>query len=79
MPMNMRQEQRLQILLYDWPAAPESDEMANYIKKQRLPYPFVNSDEIMLKTIIRSSPGLMLIKKGIIMGKWSVRNLPTFS
>jgi uncharacterized membrane protein YphA (DoxX/SURF4 family) len=57
----------------------ESDEMANYIKKTKATYPFVNSDEIMLKTIIRSSPGLMLIKKGIIMGKWSVQNLPTFS
>lgn len=40
-------------------------------------YPFCNTDETTLKTIIRSNPGLVLLKKGVIVGKWSHNDLPT--
>ena len=40
-------------------------------------YPFCNTDETTLKTIIRSNPGLLLIKDGVITGKWSHNQLPT--
>jgi triosephosphate isomerase len=39
-------------------------------------YPFCNTDETTLKTIIRSNPGLMLIKNGSIIRKWSHNSLP---
>lgn len=39
-------------------------------------YEFANTDETTLKTIIRSSPGLMLIKEGDILRKWSHNILP---
>ena len=39
-------------------------------------YPFCFVDNITLKTMIRSNPGLMLLKKGVVYQKWSVRNLP---
>lgn len=39
-------------------------------------YPFCQMDDITLKTIIRSNPGLVLIKKGVILNKWSDNQLP---
>ena len=39
-------------------------------------YPFCQTDDIVLKTMIRSNPGLMLLKDGKIIGKWSHNRLP---
>ena len=42
-------------------------------------YPFCLSDETTLKTIIRSNPGLLLMKDGTIIRKWSHNDLPVIS
>ncbi len=39
-------------------------------------YPFSNVDETTLKTMIRSNPGLILIKNGTVIRKWSHNRLP---
>lgn len=40
---------------------------------------FCHGDERILKTMIRSNPGLMLLKNGTIVGKWSSRHAPSVS
>jgi hypothetical protein len=37
----------------------------------------LEADDVMLKTIMRSNPGLLLLKDGKILGKWHHRHLPT--
>ncbi len=39
-------------------------------------YPFCFMDDIALKTIVRSNPGMLLIKDGTILNKWSHNALP---
>ncbi len=38
--------------------------------------PFFNADDVTLKTMIRSNPGLILIRDGEVIDKWHYNNLP---
>lgn len=51
-------------------------EVANWIENTGAEYDFLYSDEIPLKTMIRSNPGLVLMKEGAIIEKWSEANIP---
>ncbi len=42
------------------------------------PFPFYTTDGIVLKTIVRSNPGLVLLSKGTIVAKWHGNDLPTY-
>jgi hypothetical protein len=49
-----------------------SDEIEEYDFGNRV----CSADETTLKTIVRSNPGYMLLRQGVIQGKWSWANLP---
>ncbi len=50
-----------------------------YKLKHKVAYPFVSVDGIVLKTMIRSNPGLMLVKEGKVIANWHHNNFPSFS
>ena len=52
------------------------DEMNEFKNDNELPFYFYNTDEIQLKTIVRSNPGLLLLHKGTILGKWHFNDFP---
>lgn len=52
------------------------EEIESWREKTGAEYPFCQMDDITLKTIVRSNPGLLLIKDGTILNKWSDARLP---
>lgn len=53
-----------------------SEDIDRFVSATGVAFPFLQGDEIMLKTPIRSNPGLMLLDEGTIIGKWHYRNIP---
>lgn len=62
---------------YDFYALTATDDLVEHWQDRTGgEYPFCHADETMLKTIIRSNPGLVLLKDGAIVNKWSYRDIP---
>lgn len=53
----------------------ESD-IRKYSDANKVNYPFYNTDQTTLKTIIRSNPGVLLLKDNVILKKWPSRRIP---
>lgn len=41
-------------------------------------FDFYNSDDVVLKTMVRSNPGLILIRDGVVLAKWPFRDFPSY-
>jgi hypothetical protein len=39
-------------------------------------YPFYSADNLLLKTMVRSNPGLLVVKGGEVVAKWNVKDVP---
>jgi uncharacterized membrane protein YphA (DoxX/SURF4 family) len=53
-------------------------EMADaFSNEKQLPFKFNNADETLLKTIVRSNPGVMFWHDGTVLDKWSCRSIPS--
>ena len=52
------------------------DAIDEFVTETGSGYQFAFTDQTTLKTIVRSNPGLLLIKKGTILDKWHHRQLP---
>ena len=46
-------------------------------KRTGAEYPMFWADEVMLRSMLRSNPGLVLLKDGVIVGKWAAADIPS--
>jgi len=52
------------------------DDIEEWRKNTGADYPFLIADDVLLKTMIRSNPGLIIIKNGTILAKWHHNDIP---
>lgn len=55
-----------------------SSEIETFRHKHQNMFEYLTGDATMLKTIIRSNPGLVLLNKGTVIGKWHYKDIPTY-
>ncbi|MCT4600967.1 MAG: DoxX family protein [Marinifilaceae bacterium] len=54
-----------------------NNDIENFKEKYKAEYPFCTMDEVELKTVVRSNPGLVLINNGTIINKWHINDIPS--
>ena len=63
------------IRFYGLTSSSERD-IETYKKQYHVPYEFCTADEIQLKTMIRSNPGVIILREGTILDKWAGKDVP---
>ncbi len=56
----------------------QPSDIARFINENKLQLDFYTADDIVLKTIVRSNPGLLLMKDGVILKKWHANDIPDY-
>lgn len=60
-----------------WPLSGSSEQMNQwYIQTYKVPYTYYFVDNIPLKTMVRSNPGLILLKDNLVLDMWPATALP---
>ena len=54
------------------------DVSEDFRHEHQAPYDFLTCDQTELKIIVRSNPGLVLLKEGVVVEKWAWRDVPSF-
>ena len=52
------------------------DEVEPFRHEHQLAFDFLTCDEVTLKTMIRSNPGVVLLKEGVVKGQWHCNDVP---
>ncbi len=58
--------------------ASDEDAIDIFKQKNHPQYPFYNTDLTQLETMIRSNPGIMMIKDGIVITMWHYHSIPDY-
>jgi hypothetical protein len=51
----------------------------NFINKTKATYAFYSADDVILKTMVRANPGLLLLKNGVVLAKWHYHDFPDYN
>jgi hypothetical protein len=54
------------------------DKLESFRHEHQNAFPYYTNDATSLKTIIRSNPGLVMMKDTVVVGKWHYNDFPTF-
>lgn len=54
------------------------DEIEDFHKSVGPDGTYYIADDILLKTIVRSNPGVVLVKNGVIIHKWHIKKMPSY-
>ena len=57
----------------------DDEAIKTYKELYHPPYSFYSTDDVQLRTMIRSNPGLVLIKGGVLMGRWHFHSIPGYA
>lgn len=71
--INNAREQNIPVYMLTASTREQLENISTYLPKS-IKYCF--ADEKMLKTMIRANPGIVLLNKGIVTGKWNINDLP---
>ncbi len=67
------------IRTYAITAYTSKEKVESFLSAAGADFPMYTADDILLKTIVRSNPGILLIKDGKILQKWHYKKLPSFA